>query len=311
MVALVKWAKETPSVTEALQELQLDYSLVTRRLLNEETKERTDINGLFGCIDGQERFFAAIKDRYQAIDNKEWFGQLNPLVENGSMKLRSGGMMHRGGIAFLIAELQVKSLSIPHSNERILPFTLFAANHEGRACKWKAIPFNPFCSNQVMGLLRSTADVAGYSLTVRHRGDVVEKLDTVSTVYNKLRDYYSTAGKRMQLMAGTKYSKKDVTAVLDIVHPLPEGEKTGKAESDRNAVLSLLENEQNSAPVIRGSWWSLTNAVSEFLTHEKKVKGEKKGSDEAQLRRLEDTFFGRSLNVMDKVYELVEKRLAA
>lgn len=51
------------------------------------------------------------------------------------------------------------------------------------------------------------------------------------------------------------------------------GDSDGLGKTDRIAEL-YKRGARNNMPAIRGTWWSLFNAVTEFIDHESKFRGE-------------------------------------
>lgn len=309
----VKWDQDNaPSLNDALAVLDLDYKIELRRLNDSTTGRAVPMNGVFGrWKSGRDAFFETVRDRYVPISNDQLFGQLQPLVSDGSIAIRSGGMFRNGGVAFLVTEVTgLNDLHVPKTDERIRPFTLTAANHMGRAAKWKAIPTNPRCWNQIGGLLRNMADTQGFDISIRHRGEVADKLAALTGILNHLRDYFVDAATRMKFLASKKISASNVEKVLDLIRPIPDAKNDNrklKAQDERGKILASFDNEQNTRKGLKGTWWAMTNAVTEYLTHERAVKKAERTSDRATIKRLEDLWFGPSMRLMNKYYKFVDQ----
>ena len=108
--------------------------------------------------------------RYRIVQNRDAFGFLDSLLQDGIMKYESAGALRGGRQVFLLARMPSVDEIVPGDNS--LRYVLFSTSHDGTAAI-HAVPTSVrvVCANT---LRIATASSVGF----RHTDDVKAKLDS-------------------------------------------------------------------------------------------------------------------------------------
>jgi hypothetical protein len=111
---------------------------------------------------------------FAPLQNRDAFQPIRPLVDEGILKLETGGVLRKGADAWLLGRLDVERFGrIVQEvfSDEIVPYILVANNHAGRRkARIAETPIRVVCANTLDMADHGLARGRGRSVGVRHRG---------------------------------------------------------------------------------------------------------------------------------------------
>lgn len=284
-----------PDSEEAIRAARLDWSVSLRPLQTPEGREapehfatvRTDTGEILGVVG----------NRYQIVQNAEAFEFLDGLLQDGIIRYESAGALRGGRIVWLLARMPSVDEIAPGDNS--LRYVLFSTSHDGSA-SIHAVPTSVrvVCANT---LRVATAGDIGF----KHTGNVREKMNFARQYLSQFDSQFTLFRDSARLLAQRQFSKDEAREYVSAL--FPEVAEDGRARSIRErkvaTVRSNFRNERQNLPSIKGSWWSLYNAVSELVDHDGRGTRGKDARGKAENRML-STVDGNGADFKAKAFRL-------
>jgi phage/plasmid-like protein (TIGR03299 family) len=249
-----------PTSQEAITAAHLDWR-VSRESLH--TAGGVEVPEHFATVrQDTGAVLGVVGSRYQIVQNREAFDFLDGLLQDGVMKYESAGALRGGRIVWLLARLP--SVDTIAEGDNTLRYVLFNTSHDGSA-SIHAIPTSVrvVCANT---LRIATAGDIGF----RHTANVASKLEFAKRYLSQFDEKFTLFRDKARTLATRRYSPDDAKAYIDTL--FPPVKEIGRSRSIREnkvaAVRSNFRNSRQSIPSIKGTWWSLFNAVTEAVDHE-------------------------------------------
>lgn len=213
---------------------------------------RTDCNGILGVVG----------DGYEVIQNHEAFGFLDSLLQDGVMKYESAGALRGGRIIWALARMP--SVDTIAEGDNVNRYILFSAAHDGSGAI-HAIPTG------VRVVCANTHRIAVQGLTgIRHTASARSRLEIAKRYLSQFDEKFTLYRDHARKLAGLKYGSDAAKQYIETLFPQPE-KSEGRAVTIRENKVQLvrdaLRSERQTIPSIRGTWWSLVNAVTESVDH--------------------------------------------
>ena len=204
-----------------------------------------------------------VGNRYRIVQNREAFDFLDGLLQDGVMRYESAGALRGGRIVWLLARLP--SVDTIAEGDDTLRYVLFNTSHDGSA-SIHAIPTSVrvVCANT---LRIATAGDIGF----RHTANVASKLEFAKKYLSQFDEKFTLFRDKARTLATRRYSPDDAKGYIETLFPPVKeiGRSRSIRENKVNAVRANFRNSRQSIPSIKGTWWSLFNAVTEAVDHER------------------------------------------
>lgn len=181
-----------------------------------------------------EAVFKLVGDDYVPLQNRDAFGVLEPLLDQGVAKLETGGSLRGGRDVWMLVRFDVKDPVVQEvfANE-VVPFGLITNNHSGQAkARIKKTPIRVVCANTLgMAFNDGWEDIA-----VSHRGNAkVRLVDAAENMFGGIVERYRRIAEQYKAMKQTYLTVEEFTrTVLDVAAPLP-----GKLDTLNTEHLSI------------------------------------------------------------------------
>lgn len=253
-----------PTSAEAITAAHLDWRVALRPLSTPEGRTvpdhfatvRTDTGDILGVVG----------NRYQIVQNREAFEFLDSLLQDGLIKYESAGALRGGRIVWLLARMP--SVDQIAAGDNTLRYILFSAAHDGTGAI-HAIP------TSVRVVCANTHRVAiANSVGIRHTGNVAAKLEAAKQYLSQFDSQFTLFRDKARILATRRYTEAQAKAYINELFP-PVAEP-GRSRSIRDAkveqVRSNFRNSRQSIPAIKGTWWSIFNAVTESIDHDRRSR---------------------------------------
>lgn len=218
-----------------------------------------------------------VGSKYRIVQNRDSFAFLDGLQQDGIVKYESAGALRGGRIVWALARLP--SVDQIAEGDDVLRYVLFQASHDGSAAL-HAIPTSVrvVCANT---LRVATAQDVGF----RHTGDVKSKLEFARKYLSQFDENFTAFRDVGRKLAQSRWNPAQAKEYIELL--FPSVELPGRAQTIRDrkfaAVRGTLMNRRQQMPSIKGTWWSLLNAVTETVDHDERRNY---GTREAKENRL-------------------------
>lgn len=211
-----------------------------------------------------------VTDRYTPVQNLEAFDFLAG-VFGSEMHFETAGSLMNGRRVWVLMRLPE---FIEIGGDPIGPYSFISNSHDGKSSVVTAVtPVRIVCNNTLTAALgRAKGTDAQRTYTIRHLGNMEQKLGEAREVLQVTVNYYEQFKSLGDELARVKVSDRKVSAYLDRLFPT-EGlaERAANNRDEAKAVVrSLFRGEggqgdtTGNAP---GSYWCLYNAATEFADH--------------------------------------------
>jgi phage/plasmid-like protein (TIGR03299 family) len=237
---------------------------------------RPDINKSFGSVGAD----------YEIVPNRQAFEVLKPLVDEGILKLETGGVLRDGADAWLMGRWDLSKFGtvvreVFEKDGGLLPYATVMANHSGRrGILLGSTSIRVVCAN-TLGMAERQADGqdARRWVNVTHKHGAVEMLkEAAEELFLRVLASYDTMARQYRLLMETPlpYEAFD-KLVLDVVAPDPRQDKafnpsaklaeTVVARADRKrAEVRRLWTDGKGHTGEQNAWFAY-NGVAECLDH--------------------------------------------
>lgn len=289
---------DAPDSETAMKLAHLDWRVELEPLFLANSAD--PVPGVFASVRQEPRtVLGTVGKRYSVHQNAEAFAFLDSLCQDGILRYESA-MALRGGqrIALLARMPSVDTIA---EGDDVLRYVLLTNAHDGSG----AITLTPtsvrvVCANTV----RLAMDTNGsQSMSIRHTAGKNEKLELAQQYISQFDAGFTLFRDTARKLATSKLTMGQGAEYLRTLFPEPKEEDkrahTNWVEkTDRIAAL-YKRGERNTLPSIKGSWWAIFNAVTEFVDHETKFRGEF-----AADNRFESLLSGPLADVKEKAWAL-------
>jgi phage/plasmid-like protein (TIGR03299 family) len=243
--------------------------------------------------------FGMVSDGYKVIQNREAFSFLDKLVAGHEMRYESAGVFGKGERLWMLGVLP-KDLRILNSDDLVKKYILCYNSHDGSmAFRVLFTGVRVVCWNTCSGAL---AEGEGKGVSIRHNGNVDEKLDLARKTLGLAVAYFDSFGDKADALARTQISPEALKAYFARLYP-SEGKGAPKSKRDtnlttRHTLTGLFEGGTGQElDTARGTAWGAYNAVTEFIDYH---SGNLDGG-----RRLESNWLGDGARVKERAWDLI------
>ncbi|QNN21773.1 DUF945 domain-containing protein [Planctomycetales bacterium ZRK34] len=202
---------------------------------------------------------------FTALQNRDAFGFLDPVVGNGAAIYHTAGSLRGGRRVWLLAKLPGHIRVV--GDDVAEKFILLSNGHDGTAAvRIGLTPIRVVCMNTLNLALRGMG-----GLSIRHNPDVAQRVQSAHKLLGLVNSTLDAAEVTMQRMAGIQMTGNRLTDYFQELAPLPAND-----EAERNRVLDrrrrwseLFESgDGNRMPGVRGTLWAAYNAVTQWTDRE-------------------------------------------
>ncbi len=222
---------------------------------------------------------------YEVIQNSTMLDWAENLVDTGDAQFTTAGSLRDGKIVFAALELNA-DMQLP-GNDKIMPYLIVASSHD-MSLSFKAFtsPTRVVCMNT----LRMAIGRTQTSWTIKHTATADYRLDAARRVLGLTIGYYDEFSAAAHAMVDQEVRDVGYRNIQKKLLPTPK--KATTRQKDR--VLTerhKMDRFYTSGTVgeFKGTAWGVFNAVNEYETWGKAVKGQSR-SERHALRAMNDDF---------------------
>lgn len=236
-----------------------------------------------------------VSGRYKPIQNSECFGFMDALLGEGLI-YETAGSLQSGKKIWLTARLPECTLL----GDKTIPYIVMMNAHDGSStAKVLITPTRVVCMNTLNMALNN----AVRSVSIRHVGDVQEKINEARRILSVSNDYMVALSKEAEVLASIKVNDEQIQKIFETILPIQE-DKTAEVEKDiQTQRLQVWERlSVDNLANHRNDSWGVINAVADFADH---VITTKKQTARTRELHFEKVVSGHAM--LDKTYKLVKQ----
>lgn len=285
---------------EAIKAAQLDWKVLEEPVFDGQGRELPAFKLLRREDTG--RVFYVPKKTYQPIQNRETFKFLDDLVATGAAKYVTAGALGAGERVWILAEIQKCDVRILSTDDVVKPYLLAANSHDGTLSFWvMPTAIRVVCQNTFQSALSERFEKG---FRILHRAGFEGRIRDARAALGIVVKYYDGLGETLNALASRQIG---VEALKDyytrLVPDNPEAESHSRTEKIRGTMEQLfVEGRGQEIDGVRGSWWAAYNGVTEYVDHERTVRG---ADDENRTeRRTASILFGSGAQLKRRALSL-------
>jgi phage/plasmid-like protein (TIGR03299 family) len=245
---------------------------------------------------------------WKPVQNRQAFGFLDAVAGERRIEYHTAGALGTGERVWMLAKLP-DLLRVGSTDDVVEKFLLLSNNHDGRASMrvlWT--PTRVVCQNTLSVALR---DGEGQGIAIRHSGDLEGKVREAQRVLGLAERFYDDLKPRIDRLAQFSPDHKQLSGYFAALYPDPDDVEESKraanrAKEVRDVLHGLFSTGMgHDMPGIEGSMWAAYNAVTEYIDHNRPVRGESKLSSEVGAsKKLESIWWGQGAQVKRDAWSL-------
>ncbi len=253
------------------------------------------------------RVLGIVGERYRPIQNVECFEFLDSLMMDGILRYESAFALGHGEKVCMLARLP--SVDNITEEDKCFRYMFCSTSHDGSSAQ----EFTPAVIRVVCANTKKLALAEGKRnqtcVSVRHTENKEEKLKFARQFLSQFDQKFTLFRDQAQVLATRKFSLEQKKEFLATLFPAPEKDATDRVKNNHRdkmvKVETALRLPRNNLRSIQGTWWSLFNAVTDFVDHQGRYKGDNKSEN-----RFLNIVYGKGSDLKDDAFTLA-RQLAA
>jgi phage/plasmid-like protein (TIGR03299 family) len=267
-------------------------------------KDDEVVNEYFAIVRQDTRkTLSVVGKKYRPLQNIQAFNFLDSLMMDGIIKYEAAFALKGGKHVCLLARMP--SVDTVVKGDHQLRYVFFNNTHGGGGIQITPTSVRVVCAN-TKRMAIGEGRKAQTLVSIRHTGDLDEKLNTALKFLSQFDQAFTNYKVDAQkLLKGFTVGQK--IDYIESLFPSPDKDATDRVKNGHKRKVeqvekSLLSPAQNIVGV-KGTWWSLFNAITEAVDHGDKLR---KISDLAASRenRFLDVVSGPGANFKDQAFAL-------
>ena len=256
------------------------------------------------CTDGST--LGVVGPRYVPVQNKDGFDFFDPMVQSGDALLHTAGSLQDGKTVWILAQIGEARNII--GDDRVGQFLLLSMGHDGkRAVQITPTPIRVVCANTLGMADRMAEGKQQTMIKVAHTANANKRLGEIRDFITPHLKNFDQTMAVFQMLARAQVKAPQVDAYLKALVPDATGEGVSNsfAERVRKELLAKFEGDLLGYEAIpaqfRDTYWTLYNAVTEYVDHER-------GSDK---HRVNSAWMGSGKQLKAQALELATAGVTA
>ncbi len=243
---------------------------------------------------------AVVGSRYTPIQTVDFLTRLQPVLDTGTLKLRSALSIDSGRAVIIEAQLP-KPIVVKApggKDDVLLRRVLYSNTYDGtQPMTLKDYMLRQWCTNGATHILGME------SYTLRHTSSAEFKAKQMASAVEASLNRFQLVEATVRRFLATPFSAKQMERVAARLYPVPDGSDVPtKTANAREALQGLFRAGQGT---FGRTAWDAVNAVTEWNTHHRPVRGD----ENKELARLRATWLG--LDQTRPGFEAVEAEMKA
>ena len=317
---LGKVIKEAPSIEEGIKLANLDWEVKLKDLVIAESGEKVTHRAVVREDTGKT--LGVVGPQWKPLQNKDAFQFFDSFIQDGTASLETAGSLRSGGKVWILAKInQSEADVIP--GDQLKRYLLLSDDKAGNgSVRVGFTTIRVVCNNtlsyahRLSDKAKKGDDTKNAQIRITHSGQTLKNLEAVKDLINvEQQQFYATLQMYRQL-AKKQINQKDIERFVKVNFfssyfnkdglLLPDTELHTKTKNNLDKKLDIITELVETGvgsdiKDVRGSYWGLYNAGTEFLTHLDKKDSE---------QRLDSLWFGDNVNKNSKMLASVLEMVA-
>lgn len=211
---------------------------------------------------------------YKPLQNQEAFTFMDRLVHDGSMQYHVAGSLKEGRQIFLLGKIGTKEI-VP--SDHLDEYLLLVNNHDGTGrVRILFTGVRVVCANTVTLALSKGV---GQGVAIKHTQKVLEHVYDAQKILGLARENFNTYHDFLQTIKSISINQDKLDNYLNTLFPSPNNPEIAKVtetrrQNKRDIITHLFENGTGQdIKGVKGTGLAAYNAVTEYLSHFKPVRG--------------------------------------
>jgi len=253
-----------PSVAEAIQASGLDWRVGLEDLF---TRDGVSVPARATVRETDGQILGVVGPRYvptQNVDAFEWF---TPFIQTGEASFHTAGSLQDGQKIWVLAQINRANSEIVRGDE-VAKFVMLSNSHDGTtAIRVGFTPIRIVCANT---LAMAHSAKASKLIRIRHTQSSVVNLEKVRDIMNLVDAEFEATAEQYRFLATRHFNQSDVRkyvkTILGVAN-VEDSELKTRTKNTMDKIFEMIENDRQSLPGVRGTWWAAYNGVNEYLNY--------------------------------------------
>lgn len=235
---------------------------------------------------------SVVKNRYHIVQPKDSFKFFDEVI-NG-IQYYTAGSLGNGSKLWVLAKMPYQSEIV--NGDKIDNFVLLSNSFDGATTlKILFTPIRVVCQNTLI-----QAEITGnYLLNAKHTESVVTKIQSVKGLLSELNEKALKTELDLKKMQSERVTDTQIEEFLKSLLAEGKEETSTRTANVMTAITDLYQNGKGTdIPGVKGTYYGLYNAITEYTDHFKSVRGEK----EDVSKRFESINFGTSARLKEDAF---------
>lgn len=296
-------AVEKPVTWEEARKLShLTFTVSKRQLIHPNgSGDKINAYGIFR--DDNDKFFATVGSVYLPLQFEYAFTFVDSLIgEAGGSHYESAGALGDGNVFWVLVRCPACDFFINGTDDINKAHVLFASSHDGSMATTARLTHINVKRN--ISLQTALRYANGDVLRIKHTTNAERKLAAAKSLMGQVVLSSQDIAAKLNILAEREMTKESMINTLERVFP---GDQSTRRDNVMMRIIALFENNQYDAvPEVKGTAYSLLNAVNSYVDHEKGVRktGSRKGLSEEMLRA-ESAVFGTGNDLKENALDIL------
>jgi phage/plasmid-like protein (TIGR03299 family) len=237
----------------------------------------------------------------QPVDCFDW---ADNLVDDGSAKYDTMGAL-MGGRRIFLSMILPEGVQVPGDNGPMDTYLMISNGYDGMTkLRGDVVSVRTVCQNTWTLAIKG----ATRSFAIRHTGSMEGKLAAAREALGITFEYTEALQAASEKLMALKVSDKQADSVLERVFPIPARAQKDTSKIDSTSfgeVRELYHTSPNLDP-IRGTGWSILQAVGEFVDHEMDYHGRRFDDDDVRFDSI--MYGGPAAAKKQRAYDILTSR---
>lgn len=254
-----------PTVADAISESGLDWNVGLKPLF---TSEGTEVPAKATFRESDGSILGVVGPRYIPTQNKDAFEWFTPFIEAGEASFHTAGSLQEGRKVWILAQINREHSQVVRGDE-VAKFVMLSNSHDGTtAIRVGFTPIRIVCANT---LAMAHSAKASKLIRVRHTQSSQINLEKLRDTMNVINAEFEATAEQYRFLASRCFKQADIQKYVKTilgVERLEDPEIKTRTRNTMDRIFGMIENERQSLPGVRGTWWAAYNGVNEYLNYE-------------------------------------------
>jgi phage/plasmid-like protein (TIGR03299 family) len=234
-----------------------------------------------------------VGNRYHPIQNRESFGFFDEVIGKNQAFYETAGSLWEGRKVWIMASLPGNLFVNSNPDDKSEKWVLLHTSHDGSASlTLQLVAVRVVCQNTLSAALSSRTNV----IKIRHTENAKKRVCDAQKVLELASAYFDDLQGLMNKLSEVPMNKDEMVKFTEQLLPAKDEAAAAPTRllNTRQAIVGLFDRGAGNAGKSR---WDALNAVTDFVDHERGLRGE--------TSRFESAILGSGANLKQRAVDLL------